>query len=263
MSAPNHYGLTKQQGLTLIELMIALALGLLLLRILMGIYLSSQQSTHLQAALNQIEHNATIALSIIQTDISRAGQIGCARLSQDFPLVSYPPYSLTVENKLILSGSHQLTVRYADYPANTLLAAMQNDSRLIVSNEVAFKPGEIVVISDCRKAEIFKIEAVSENHGVQIIIPSSSLHYLFQKDAEISRLIVNSYYLAATKRKQINGTPIYALFRDSLNQQHEELVEGIDEMNFQAEPHGIAIKLNVSALAFKKDWYGYALLPKS
>lgn len=63
----------SSQGVSLIELMIAIALGLLILLGLTTLYLSSQKSTKLQSAIANIEENARLAFSSLRETISHAG----------------------------------------------------------------------------------------------------------------------------------------------------------------------------------------------
>lgn len=63
-------------GVTLIELMVSITLGMVLILGLTTMYLSSQKSSRLQNSITQIEENARIALSSLRETISHAGYPG-------------------------------------------------------------------------------------------------------------------------------------------------------------------------------------------
>jgi type IV pilus assembly protein PilW len=62
-----------QRGRTLIELMVAIALGLLILLGVGGLYLASQQSTRTAAGLGSSDNVGNVALGLIGASIRRAG----------------------------------------------------------------------------------------------------------------------------------------------------------------------------------------------
>lgn len=68
----------KQGGLTLIELMIGMALGLLVLSGIGYIYLGSRQSYKLQDNMARIQENGRYAMEILGREIRMAGFQGCS-----------------------------------------------------------------------------------------------------------------------------------------------------------------------------------------
>ncbi len=66
----------RQSGFTLIELMIAMTLGLLLLASLVYVYTNSAQSFRAQSALTLIQNNARYAFEIMGVDIRQTGFTG-------------------------------------------------------------------------------------------------------------------------------------------------------------------------------------------
>lgn len=265
-------------GWMLIELLIMLAIGLLIISILFAIYLSSMHSYRLQNALNQLQENAQTASHILTTEIHRAGYIGCARLTEDFPLIFYPPFTLTPQNKITSSPHNEMMVRHMSLPAAVLMEPLRNASSLQVSNHVHFTSGEILMISDCKKAEVFAVKEVEVVRGMQVIYPVRPLQYHYEKQAEVSQLSINTYFIANTKRTYLDGTPLYALFVRDNNQRKFELVEGIQQMTIRytvkqdgnlielpAEQIakgstlvGVAIDLNLISPPVNKIWHLYA-----
>jgi type IV pilus assembly protein PilW len=261
-------------GLMLIELLAACAISLLLLGGLLTIYLNSVRVSALQAALYEAQDQARSAIDILNSDIHRAGQIGCAKLTADFSLLAYPPYSITPRNKLFSQNEHEITVRYADYPPAVLLETMNNPALLYVSKNKNFKPGEIAIIADCSHAELFKIAAVHSLHNSWRIVPEVPLHELYAVNAEVSRLVVNRYFVAATRHGSM------ALYAQDVTGRHMELVEGIKKMKIYysieqggkvndvavsevgdwSKVVGVGIDLEVEHASIKKTWHSYAAL---
>lgn len=72
-----------QRGLTLVELMIAMLLGLFLVGGLLQIFISSKQTYRMQEGLSRLQENGRFALDFITRDIRMAGFRGCSSVRQD------------------------------------------------------------------------------------------------------------------------------------------------------------------------------------
>ena len=69
----------RQTGVTLVEILIALVLGLLLLGGIIQIFLSSSQISRTQEALSEVQENGRYALEIVSRDLRLAGFKGGCR----------------------------------------------------------------------------------------------------------------------------------------------------------------------------------------
>ena len=65
--------LNRQNGLTLIEMMIALVLGLILVSALINIYVGSTRSSSFTRGLQSVQENGRHGISVLQRDIRLAG----------------------------------------------------------------------------------------------------------------------------------------------------------------------------------------------
>jgi len=63
----------QQSGLTLIELLIAMALGLMIISVIIGVLASSQQSQRLQKNYEDLQNSGRHALSFLSQEIRRVG----------------------------------------------------------------------------------------------------------------------------------------------------------------------------------------------
>lgn len=68
----------RQRGLSLVELMVSLVLGLLLSLGVVNIFISSKSSYQQQTALSELQENARFALDFIARDLRMAGYSGCS-----------------------------------------------------------------------------------------------------------------------------------------------------------------------------------------
>ena len=114
------------------------------------------------------------------------------------------------------------------------------------------------MISDCRQAEIIKIDSVSVYQHQQRIHLTRPLQRHFESPAEVGRFKINTYYVAKTKRHAENGAVIYALYLSDMNQVKTELVEDISAIHFQAHPRVINISFTAVSPPLSKEWYAAA-----
>lgn len=264
-------------GFSLIELMIVVTITLLILSILLKIFMVSEQSYHLQLALNQIQNQQKKAIHILRDEIHQAGYIGCAKLTKSFPMKSNLSFSILPQNKLI-GGDTSLTIRHASFPPVTLQKMLKDDVTLYVNNETKFTKNDVLIIADCHQAEIFKPANIIYLNKSQKIIASLPLKHQFTKYAEISRLEINTFFIAKTKRKNQRGEFINSLFKKNIRNKKIELVEGINELKFSYllqvndqfflqkasrvndwhKVKGVEVEISAEFSPLKKTWYLYA-----
>jgi hypothetical protein len=242
----------------------------------MTIYLTCERSYRLQGSLNHIKENAGLVAFILKTEIKKSGHIGCSRLTDDFSLINFPPYTITTQNKLMGTGQ-ELTVRYADFPNASLVKTSQIKDVIYTTNNLTFKPGNILIISDCHHAEIVKVKKANHFQDRQQIMITSPLHTIFSQGAEVSRLVINRYFIGKINNKTFNKDHNYSLFEENILKQKRELVSDVNQMQFLystiedgmmvdlpfesindwSKVVGISIKFNVQDHQLKKDWYLY------
>ncbi len=66
-----------QSGFTLVELMIAMLLGLLVIGGVLAVFLSNKQSYSTHSALNQVQDSTRISFELLSRDIRQTGLTGC------------------------------------------------------------------------------------------------------------------------------------------------------------------------------------------
>lgn len=257
----------RWRGFSLIELMVAMTIGLLLLAGLFGIYINVAQSSRSQGALALMQGNARYAFEIMGVDIRMTGFTGSNDASpinvvndpdptlwnkglKDLfgtPLIGYentnPPNVCTTANTspCYLTGTDSLTVVRVDtankYAVLTNAGTVFTLSAWPTSNAPA--AGEIFVAADYTHAAVFQVggidagaKTVSYGSGASPGNSATGLGTFGGSNAlSLYRLSGVSYYIG---RNPV-GEP--ALYRDKLghsganaNSTAEELVQGIEDM---------------------------------
>ena len=67
----------RQNGLTLVEIMVAITISLILLAGVVKIFQSAKQSYNIQQALSRIQENARLMTDVMIRDITTSGYMGC------------------------------------------------------------------------------------------------------------------------------------------------------------------------------------------
>lgn len=91
--------LRPQKGMTLIEIMIALLIGLFLMGGVIQIFLSTKQSYRMQDNLSRLQENARFAMETLSHDVRLAGYLGCSPVTATNPVV-------IADNPLVAPNPH-------------------------------------------------------------------------------------------------------------------------------------------------------------
>ena len=78
----------KQKGFSLVELMIAMFIGVILLLGLVSLFTNSSVLNQAQAGLAQLQENGRYAIARIKSDIEQAGQMHCASMTMPNDIIS-------------------------------------------------------------------------------------------------------------------------------------------------------------------------------
>ncbi len=241
----------NQNGLTMIELLIAITISMMILAGVTEAYLVAQKNWRMQQLLSQLQDNGYLALHFLSQDIRAAGYIGCARLTDNLPLQNTTTAVLQRNNitvgyrgigtqwipalpqalsGVVKPGSDVITVRKVSADHGILLKAMTDANTLLIDNIQKFSAGDSVIINDCKHAAIFSLSQVTERFAEQVITTPIKLNILYAPPAEVSKLEVVHYFIGKTNRQDEHHQAIYALYRFAEGGRKMELVEGIDNM---------------------------------
>jgi type IV pilus assembly protein PilW len=255
----------SQRGAGLVEIMIALTLGLLLTAGLFQVYLGSKQSYRLQDSMTRRQEALRYAVMLLTKDLRMSGYRGCLRDTGQVKNTLNSPgnylynfaqhvqgFNANVNSWLpaldaslgtVVQGTDVLTVRRTSDPGVYITQSMPNTSAdLKVQDNLSPAPfvtggGDVVLITDCGGAAVFQITQYTvasgnivhnAGSGGGLPVPGNSTKDLGRRypvGSEIISISTVSYFI----RDSASGTGP-ALWRRIGNAQEQELVEGIDNM---------------------------------
>ncbi len=169
---------SRQRGFTLVEMMVAIAVGMIVLTGIGNIFVKTKRASVLQEELARMQENSRYALQILDGEIRNAGYLGCRHASNIDPdyldtgssyldnfavaVQGYEargtapdsPFSLgssstawdgedppaPIANMPFAPDSDVIVVRYAHGAGLALASDKQNDSQVLVKN-VSLEPG--------------------------------------------------------------------------------------------------------------------------
>lgn len=257
---PRPLNAARQRGLTLVELMISLTLGLLITLAIGYLYTGSRQTYRVNDNVARMQENGRYAMEMIGRDLRMAGYWGCASglvsapvntlnnnsdYAYDFgkPVQGHeaigtnswsPPLDASILGAL--AGTDVLTlrttfgkgIRVLQHPGGT----PPGSADLKVSVGSGLVAGDIVLVSDCRDAAVFQITNINTSAGMDNVVhntgigaPGNATKALGKEyvGGEIMRITTVTYYI----RPNAAGRPaLYRLSRGTA----EELVENVENM---------------------------------
>ncbi|MFQ6023931.1 MAG: PilW family protein [Acidiferrobacterales bacterium] len=269
MSRLTHTLKPAARGFTLVELMVAITIGLIILAAVAQIFASSRATYSLEEDLARVQENGRFALEFVAQDVRMAGYGGCASLSssQIGNLVD-PPADPTMfdpdgirghsggagtnlgdwtpalsatygfSNGEVVAGTDVIIIQHASSLGTHLTGnTTPSNANIQIINTAALAgqiaAGDILMVSDCKAGDIFKATNVSSGSGKVTIAHSTA--------GNTGNFLDHSYGNDAELMKLVSrayyigtgasGQP--ALFRKELIAgvpQPQELVEGVEDM---------------------------------
>jgi len=159
-----------QRGVTLVELMVALALGLLITVAMLKVYVDASGLYRFNEGLARVQENGRFALEFIRRDARVAGFWGCY---SDAPLTNQISATsdawldvaaghITGTNDDGLNSADSITFRSATGSGTLVNTTMTAASDSVSVDSVAtITSGMAALISDCDNGDIFQVTGVS------------------------------------------------------------------------------------------------------
>ena len=274
----------NQEGIGLIELMVSSIISLILIAAIVALTVSSSAAYRTQTNHSRIQENGRFAVSLMSRDIRMAGYFGCLQSTAQvynnldvgttgsiydttYSLEGYEqnddewlPSSANVATLNILPGTDAITIRFADIsqseqllpgtygPRSTILAANTKP-------EWDFELGNVVVLSDCDKADVFQVTNDPSNNALEHFSADSGssgntspgnltdslggetgsayvASGIINGDAQVARLYAARYFVRL--RDIDNPAAGVALYRNFIttegNSFSQEVVEGVENL---------------------------------
>lgn len=152
------------KGLTLIEMMIALSLGMIIILGLTSVYLSSQKSSQTRDAIANMEANARVALSSLRQIIEHAGYPSVYNVPLEKPFHSTEDGA--IDTNIRCRGGSELLVRPSSI-ANKYTIDSAGRDRIVVKY-MADNPSDsnAEIISDCSGSRVPTECSADPNNGM-------------------------------------------------------------------------------------------------
>jgi type IV pilus assembly protein PilW len=241
--------LRRQHGVTLVELMVALALGLLITVAMLKVYVDASRMYRFNEGLARVQENGRFALQFIRRDARVAGFWGCyseAPLTNQISTTSdawldVAAGHITGTNDDGLNSADSITFRSATGNGSLVNTAMTAASDAISVDSVAtITSGMAALISDCDNGDIFQVTGISGTSLAHAAGTSSNtspdLSMTYAAGSRLYQVQETTYCVADGAGIDESGNPIPSLRRaygkDSANacETGDELVEGIQNM---------------------------------
>ena len=153
----------RSAGMTLVELMVAMVVGLILIGGVLQLFVANKATYNLQEELARLQENARFATEMISRDLRQAGYWGCANTFAPANMVNGGGGSFSVgingTNGTGLNGSDSVGMSGA-YGSGIVVSTPYmntNASSLHVSVGNKLNPADIVLVSDCSAGDVFQI----------------------------------------------------------------------------------------------------------
>lgn len=191
-AAPLRPRRARQAGLTLVEVMVAVGIGLFLVAVASSLYLGSKSTYNAQDAVARLQENGRFAIDTVLTDARMAGARGCKAMGADSPLPvntlapgnAFPydydkgifasradgsnwnpplPDALTKLAKAAPAMDGDVLVVYR--PTGTgwgvITAMADGNAPIVVSSTTDIQLGDVLMVSDCRGSAVFQATSIT------------------------------------------------------------------------------------------------------
>lgn len=184
----------SMRGFSLVELMIAMVIGLIILAAISTILVNSNKNYNTTDSMARLQENARFAMQFIGTDLRRAGYFGCADDIESVnstlnggslggtggfavgavegadaisSSVTWLPSGNALDLTGMIDGTDAVAVRYLDLDNPIVITqAMPNESAVLFVNKGhGLVTGDIIAVSDCDSVDIMQLTNVQDAGG--------------------------------------------------------------------------------------------------
>ncbi|WP_237060499.1 PilW family protein [Microbulbifer sediminum] len=202
----------NQRGISLVELMVSITVGLILMTGVVQLFLSSRATFTTQQAISRVQETGRLAMEFMSQDIRMAGYMGCMSRNLNFTNtldmsgpnanalyrfdVGIEGYDFANDGGItalpagypaVMAGTDFLVVRSAN--GNGVGVTKNNDSAQLFAENTGVVPdacgpgeasfsdmceGDVLVVADCRKARVFQATNLTTTGGAtEVNVPHS------------------------------------------------------------------------------------------
>lgn len=183
-----------QQGLTLVELMIAMLLGVILVGGVTGVFLSAQQTYRINDNLNRMQDGFRVGFQLLTRDLRNAGSSGCTNNGRVVNVLAgdtwwgnwansnFIAYSGTTTHPGVdfgsavgerVAGTAAVQMMYSLSDGNETIAIEHVPSGVNASFRIApganIVQGDIIMVCDQSQSTIFQVSNITGTGGSNVI----------------------------------------------------------------------------------------------
>jgi len=237
-------GLARKQvaGFSLIELMVALVLGLLVAGAALAILQSNQATYRSNEGLNRVQENARIAFELMSRDIRAAGGSACSRFSAvegvGAAATSFrtAPINGTATTLRVFSGDDT-----AYRVTGTTSTSVTLDGDDLEDATDAFSVGDVIVLCNSNKTHVITATGVSTDTVSFAALPDYPVN-----DPVLLPSVILARFRDVNWFVQANGRGGNSLYMSRMGGAPEEVIEGVQNIAFQYLQRGAANYANVA-----------------
>jgi type IV pilus assembly protein PilW len=239
----------QQNGMTLIEIMIALTLSLLLIGGVIQLFLTSKQTFRMNEALARVQESGRLALDNVSRDLRMAGYQGCAdpgSVGTESAVLNNAPTANLSQTAIAGSeggaAADTLTLQFGSGLAGKLTQNIDltNAQLTADSNPEGIAVNDVLILADCATVHMLRVTAVNTGTSdVTFTVGASEndlskLTKVYGPSSQVLRFNSVTYSVAPSGRRNERGEVIKSLFRQGLGDANPvEFVEGVENLQVQ------------------------------
>ncbi|MFN3985373.1 MAG: prepilin-type N-terminal cleavage/methylation domain-containing protein [Rhodocyclaceae bacterium] len=262
--------MTTARGFTLVELMIAMVIGLIALMGVINIMSMNRMNYRTTDALSELQENARTAFELLARDIRQAGDTGCGTIDvlpstagigsgwwQDWnPLVGFDGGTSTAAvttgtgAAARLAGTHAIQVQGTEngWPILAFVPASSDDSPISTLAGNPFRQNDVVMVCDFQAGTpgaLFVVQNSPAGGTSVVVNPTGALN--FETNGQLARYYAATWYVGDNGRPADGGRSLYrvryvqgtgASPADGSRIVTEELLPGVSDMQFRFRLQG-------------------------
>lgn len=227
------------RGFSLVELMIAMALGLLVVGAASAVFLSNQRTYQANEGLSRVQESGRVAFELLAREIRAAGGSACVSFAPEEGVATadqqafFNGVGIVEGGNALASARDQLTLVSGDDAAFPVSAATATTATLVLPTGTTasdlFEGGDRIVFCTARNTEIVTVSSVAGN---TLTFPALSVVPAADEAASvmIARYRSHRWFVAANPRE---GT---SLFFQRAGGDVQEVAEGVLGLNVRHLP---------------------------
>ena len=218
-------------GLALIELMIAMVLGLVVIGAVTGVLLSNTQSFRATKSLSQIQDSARLGFEVMARDIRQAGSIACGNDVAVTNLVTAAqtgaPWHLDwaggTAGQLVgysgsdtisglsnrVNGTEAIRVHYVENTGAVVDTYNSGSHSYTLSSTAGLRNGAIAFVCNETAASVFQATVSGGDLSAAATVNINTQPGVYDRNAVAGRLISRIWYIGNNGRTEEGGRSLY------------------------------------------------------